>query len=442
MINIEKLYNFSNNQKIIVCVSGGPDSMALLSMLLNIRDKYNLSLIVAFVNHKVRIQSDEEEKYVSNFCKENNLIFESVDINDNVSSNFEAFARNFRFNYFKSLSLKYDCKYIMLAHHGDDLIETILMRIVRGSNLSGYGGFRKILYIDGIYFIRPLISLTKKDLLYYNEKNNIKYFVDKSNYSYNHTRNRFRYEILPFLKEEDSFVNLKFLKFSNLLYSYYDYVDGIVKSKLDELYIDKKLIIFKFKLLDDFIKKLVINEILYDYYKDDVYLLSDKHIDLIIDLINSDRLNMFIDLPNGVIACKSYGKFYLYKKSNYKKYSFMIDMDFNEILLPNGHKIIRINDIKKNGNDIIRLNYSDLKFPLVVRCRNNGDRIKLFNKSGVSYSKLVNKIFIDKKIPLEYRDLYPIVCDSDNVVVWIPNLKKSSLNVENKDKCDIILKYI
>ena len=271
-------YHFIDKDVLVIGLSGGPDSMALLNMLLNYRNKVDITIVAAHVNHNVRRESNKESKFVEEYCNKNNVIFESMKIDKYGDDNFENEARNIRYQFFDKLINKYNAKYLLTAHHGDDLIETILMRIVRGSNLSGYGGFRKILYIDGIYFIRPLISLTKKDLLYYNEKNNIKYFVDKSNYSYNHTRNRFRYEILPFLKEEDSFVNLKFLKFSNLLYSYYDYVDGIVKSKLDELYIDKKLIIFKFKLLDDFIKKLVINEILYDYYKDDidgVYLKSN-----------------------------------------------------------------------------------------------------------------------------------------------------------------------
>ena len=101
---------------------------------------------------------------------------------------------------FDELVNNYSAKYLMTAHHADDLIETILMRIVRGSTLKGYSGFSKILDKGSYKIIRPLITLTKDEIISFNEANNIKYFIDSTNNEDFHTRNRYRHVVLPFLK--------------------------------------------------------------------------------------------------------------------------------------------------------------------------------------------------------------------------------------------------
>ena len=139
---------------VIVACSGGPDSMCLLSLVLT----KTKNIVCAHVNHNVRKQSIEEYSYVENFCKEHNIIFEGLNINFNNTANFENNARKKRYDFFNELKEKYSAKYILTAHHGDDLIETILMRITRGSKLSGYLGIKK----ENNIFLRPLLYITKE----------------------------------------------------------------------------------------------------------------------------------------------------------------------------------------------------------------------------------------------------------------------------------------
>ena len=212
MVNIENDFSFNNGDIIVVGCSAGPDSMALIDSLLKIRDKYNLQLVVAHVNHNVRVESFEEAQYVKKYCEDNKLLFETMLIEKYGDDNFENEARNIRYNFFESLVQKYGANYLMTAHHGDDLIETIMMRIVRGSNLSGYGGFKKIVDMDYYKIVRPLIGYTKSELEEYDKENGVKYYIDVSNSKDEYTRNRYRKYILPFLKEENSNVHLKFLK--------------------------------------------------------------------------------------------------------------------------------------------------------------------------------------------------------------------------------------
>ena len=129
-----------NNDVIVVGVSGGPDSMVLLDILNKYKNKLDLKIIVAHINHNVRQCSYIDENIVKDYAKESNIIFESMKIEEKIQKNFEMEARKIRYDFFKALIEKYDAKYLFTAHHGDDLMETILMRLSRGSILKGYKG--------------------------------------------------------------------------------------------------------------------------------------------------------------------------------------------------------------------------------------------------------------------------------------------------------------
>ena len=130
-------FHFKENDTIVLGCSSGPDSMALFHMLLKLREKYKLNLICAHVNHNMRKQSAEEYAFLEKYCDTHNVAFEGMIIKEYGDDNFHNEARNIRYHFFEDIVLKYDAKYLITAHHGDDLVETILMRISRGSNLQG-----------------------------------------------------------------------------------------------------------------------------------------------------------------------------------------------------------------------------------------------------------------------------------------------------------------
>ena len=436
MINIENSFKFNNNDRIVIGCSTGPDSMALLDMLLKIKDKYSLDIIVAHVNHNVRKESFEEEKFLKAYCEERNIIFESMIIEDYGDDNFHNEARNIRYNFFEELVHKYNANYLMTAHHGDDLMETILMRIVRGSNLSGYSGFKKIVKMKDYSIVRPLIDYTKVELEEYDKENDVKYYIDSSNSKDKYTRNRYRKYVLPFLKEEDKDVHLKFNKFSNTLLEATKFIDKERTKALKRVLDNNKILIDKFLLEDKYIQKEILYYLLSEFYQDDLILVNDKHIDLILDLINSDKANISINLPNEVIARKDYNNFEIVKEIESIS-TYEIEFD-RVVILPNNKKIEMISDTLDNSNNICRLNSSEISLPLIVRTRKMGDKMMVKNLNG---SKKVKDIFIDKKISLNDRDMWPIVVDSKDNVVWIPGIKKSRFDKKKTEKYDIILKY-
>lgn len=437
MLEIENNFKFNNNDVIIVGCSGGPDSMALLDMLLKIRNKYNLKIIVAHVNYNVREESVLEENYVRDYSKSNNLIFEGLSITEYSDDNFENEARKIRYKFFDDLVLKYGAKYVMVAHHGDDLIETILMKIVRGSNINGYAGFKKELDMGNYKIVRPLIEYSKDEIVDYCNTNNIKYYIDKSNSDSFYTRNRYRKYMLPLLKEENKDVHRKFLKYSNILLETHEFINKIRDKSLKDCSDNNGIIISKFILLDSYIQKEILYYLLDKYYQDDLFLVSDKHIDLLLKLIYSKRANVSIDLPNLVRASKSYDYF---KIDRIEESNNSYELEFDEkVKLPNGNMIIRVKDDNSNSNNICRLDSSEIDLPLTVRNRRNGDKIIV---KGMNGTKKVKDILIDKKINIIDRDILPIVLDSNGNILWIPGIIKSKFDKSKNGSYDIVLKYI
>ena len=225
--------NLHYNESVVVAVSGGPDSMALLHLLVRIKQAIDITVICAHVNHNVRKESADELLFVEKFCMQHGVIFESMKIDDYGDDNFHNEARTKRYNYFKKIVHKYNAKYLFTAHHGDDLIETILMRIARGSTLRGYSGFSEILNMPDYTIVRPLIKVTKDEIIKYDKQHKINYVLDSSNQKDVYTRNRFRKYIVPGFKKEDKNIHTKFYKFSKTLLEYNNYIDRQVLKKID-----------------------------------------------------------------------------------------------------------------------------------------------------------------------------------------------------------------
>ena len=407
---------------IILGCSGGPDSMCLLSLLM----KENINIIVAHVNHHVRKESGEEYSYLKSFCEKNNIIFEGLDLYDLPKDNFESIARKKRYEFFETLYNKYNANYIMTAHHGDDEVETILMRLTRGSNLPGYIGIKKN---DGKY-VRPLLNVTKEDIINYCNDNNIKYFVDKTNNEDSHTRNRYRKEVLPFLKKENKNVHLKYLSFSEELSKYDEFINKYI-NKISDLKDNGYINIDVFLKQDRFIQERIIINMIKELQKDYELPVNNEILNNIIELVNSNNANSEIDLYGNFIAQKSYNKFSIKLKSDSNSFNEVFDNSFeNELFIIN-----KVDSTLSDSNNVIRLNSKEIKLPLIIRSRNDSDVIDAKNLGH----KKVSDIFIDNKVSKDDRNKWPILVDSNNTILWIPGIKKSKFAKDKDKNYDIIL---
>ena len=433
MTDVHKLIQNLNikSEYVIAAISGGPDSMYLLESLMD----FNFKVVVAHVHHNLRKDSDVEAEKVEEYCKKHNLIFEYKKIQKYPGNKFsEEAARKIRYDFFDSLIKKYNSNILFTAHHGDDQIETILMRLTRGSNLKGYAGIEFISEDRGYKIVRPLINITKDDIISYLDKNNIWYAIDKSNTDLKYTRNRYRNKILPELKNENKNIHYKFQEFSDKVLLAHNYIKKQTNIYYKEIVKDKDINIFEFNRLDKILKYYILEEYLKDIYGEKINLISTKHINLIINKISQNR-NITFDLPYNKKAIIEYNNFKVDDLYIINKYSYKFE---DKVKLPNGKSIYLDNNTTLTSNYVIHLNSKEIKLPFIVRTREDGDYMIVKNMLG---RKKVNDIFIDSKIPKEIRDSHPIVLDSSGEIIWIPGIKKSHLDRKKEQKYDIILKY-
>ena len=419
-----------DNITVVCATSGGVDSMVLLSILL----KYNVKIVCAHVNHNLREESFEEYEFVKKYCKDNNVIFEGTVLDKIEKGNLESEFRSKRYEFFDSIVKKYDAKYLLTAHHGDDLTETVLMRIVRGSSLEGYSGFDVVSDRNNYKILRPLVYLTKDQIYEYAKENNIEYREDKTNKSDKYTRNRYRKYILPKLKEENKNVHIKFLKFSNELMESYKFINEYIENLIKDNYYNNKLDLEIIKSMDDFVIKKILYKLLQKIYNSNISLINDRNISEIIKIIKSNKPNLKIDLPLDIEVVKHYDILEIKKQTNNEPYKYEIK---DEVKFELG-TIKVLKETTLTNNYVCHLNSKDIKLPLYVRNRKEGDYIEILGMNG---KRKIKDIFIDQKLPKEIRDKYPIVVDSDDNIVWIPGIKKSKYNSLKTKKYDIILWY-
>ena len=417
---------------IVVGVSAGPDSMCLLNLL---EQKTN-KIVVCHINHNIRKQSIIEENYLKGYCKEHNLIFESMTIKEYKENNFENEARKIRYKYYEEILKKYNSNKLFLAHHGDDLIETVLMKIERVSNIEGYAGIKKVSKLKNYDIIRPLLPYTKEDIINYNKSHSITYYIDSSNTNIDYTRNWYRHKVLPILKEKDKDIHLKFLKYSETLQEYNEYIDREIKRKLPYILKNNIINIDNLNKEDNFLKKNILYYIMNDIYNNESNIITEKHIQNILFIINSNKPNQSINMPKNKILVKEYNKLYI-------KDNIDIVNDYKIELKDN----IKINNITfkietdedEDGNNICRINSKNIKLPLYLRNRKNGDYIILKSSNN---RKKIKEIFIENKLTLSKRNIYPLLTDSNDNIIWIPNMKKSNLCYKKDENYDIIIKCI
>ena len=244
VINTIKKYNLiDTGDKIVIGVSGGPDSMCLLHILNEIKNEFGFEIVVAHINHMIREEADEETKYVEDFCKKINVdcFVKKVDVieksNEEKIGTEEA-GRKVRYVFFEEILNKVGANKIATAHNANDNAETVLMNIIRGTGTSGLKGIEPI---RDNKFIRPIIECERAEIEEYCELQKLNPKIDKSNFENVYTRNKIRNIIIPEIKKE---INPNVVNSLNKLSNLAKQENEFLQKYVDEI-MDKKLIIDK-----------------------------------------------------------------------------------------------------------------------------------------------------------------------------------------------------
>lgn len=400
----------SNSEYIVAAISGGVDSMCLLDML--IRDGYKV--VCAHVNHNQREQSKIEKEYIENYCISHNIIFEYFDYKPISLENFQAVAHEKRYEFFYKCAKKYNAKYIVTAHHLDDQAETILLRLIKGSNLYGYGGISRYTKYKDVTIYRPMLNLSRIDILNYAKTNNIKYYEDSSNSEDHYMRNRIRHNILPLLKEENPNILETLSRFSTISKEAFNFIRSKSINYLNEnngvIYLDT------FLELDIALMKDILALVLESNNVKANYNLIEN----ILEIIRSYEPELDVSLPNSLIFKKRYNKCFIESNINTKLDEKYLNLE--ETVVYGKYRFTLSKTKRENNAKNIKICYNNLKLPLLIRSRKDGDFIKL--KFG---TKKLSRLFIDKKLTKEERESIPIITDIEGDVLVIYGLISSTL---------------
>jgi tRNA(Ile)-lysidine synthase len=421
--SIEKYDLITKNDNILLSFSGGPDSTALALLFLKLKKYLDFDFSLIYFNHKLRDDSDIEEKKVREFANKFslNLIVRHIDNLKSIKSNIEEKARDERYKLLKDEVSKGEFNKIATAHNLNDQVETFFIRLFRG---SGSDGLSSIPIIRENLFIRPLIEIKKKDIISYLDSLNISYVIDKTNKESKYLRNKIRNNLIPLIEKEfnPSILNtvrniIDILKYND------DFINKICLIKTKELFIDKdKLNIIKLKKEEQAVQRGVIREYI-KRIKGNLRKISYKHIETILSLKEGQKTV----LPDSLILTVKKGILKRFKENKTEDFLYTVNKIPFSFYIKEIDKYVKIykSTQKPDYNDftIVVLNSDKIEFPIIVRNRKQGDKYKPLGLKR--NAKKIKEILIDKKIDRDIRNTLPLFINGKGEIMWMQNLPVS-----------------
>jgi tRNA(Ile)-lysidine synthase len=419
--------------RLIVGVSGGVDSMVLLHLLFACREAFDLSLIVAHVNHGLRpAESEKEAELVENEAARLGLPFEYGQFNvkefqKTMGLSPQDAARRIRFHFFYNLLQRHDAKKIVLGHHADDQVETVLLKLIRGSGLQGLKG---MLPIREGKVIRPLLGVWREKIQTFAVEKKIPFLLDSSNLESDYLRNRIRLTLIPLMEREYQ-PNFKeiLLRTSNILREENDYLEKGAEAAYQEIVRKEKDILF-FKLLEyrslhQSIQWRVMRKILEGIYDWGTGVEEGEwsEVDKIYQKLHQSSPSFLLELPHGVWVEKRYDVVLLGKGKVKPLPPFEVELRSpgSTFIEEIGKEVVieetdrdKLKDYKGPANAAL-MDYGSLQFPLKMRNFRPGDR---FHPLGVKGTQKLKEFFIDHKVPKVERPKVPLLVSGERIV-WI-----------------------
>ena len=417
--------------RVIVAVSGGPDSVCLLDVLNRLSQELEINLVVAHYDHGLRKNEDEfETQLVRDIAASMGIPFEvekaPAMLKDSPS--LEERARDARYAFLEKIRNKYGAQKIAMGHNLNDQAETVIMRLFRGSGPSGLSGIPPVR--DNI-IIRPLIEIRRDEIIEYLKSRGLPFANDSSNSNKKHLRNRIRLELMPMLLEYQPRLFEHLGTVSNIIRDEDEFLESMasewIKSNSTEAENgDISVTVSSIKNLAAPLKNRVIRNLL-KQVDGNIYPMEYDHVVSVLNLLNNEQPQCSIDLPNGITVKKIYDRlnFSLESEDQYTEYSYLIKGHGTYILDAVGQTLM-LEEID-NIPDMLRaadpftayLDADRVEFPLTARNFRPGDR---FVPLGMKGHKKIKNFFIDLKVPSEKRASTPILTCGDKVV-WVCGIR-------------------
>lgn len=418
---IKKEVLFAPKQKIIVAVSGGKDSMALLHFL----QHNNFNIIAAHCNFNLRnTESDADALFVKKYCKENEIpylemVFNTADIAKNKALSVQETARQLRYDWFEKIRKEQSAVAVATAHHLDDNIETVLFKLTKGTGLKGIRGMKA----KSNNIVRPFLQTPLSDILAYIKNNNVQYREDSSNKSNKYDRNKLRQEVTPVLKEINkgyykTFMN-HFNRWNDIENFYTEVVDfwerKLVKTKGE----DKQISINALLKVKGF--ETLLHEILskYGFNTADIADIISVFSNTEHKIFNSENHRVLVDKKFIYITALSSINESTIHYVNAKQEKLTFEKGILRIVVKPIGKLSKIN----KGTNYAYIDADKLEFPLTLRKWKDGDYFYPFGmpkNNGKPAKKKISKFLKDEKIDARLKEQTWVLC-SGSKIVWVVN---------------------
>ncbi|MCX7773509.1 MAG: tRNA lysidine(34) synthetase TilS, partial [Clostridia bacterium] len=424
-------------------VSGGADSVCLLKVLKDLSETYNLTLTAVHVHHGLRgVEADEDEAFVKSLCNEWAIPFRAYheDVkkqSDELGLSLEEAGRQARYRIFHEVLEELGAQAVAVAHHSDDQAETVMMNILRGAGIDGLRGMEP----KQGEVIRPLLGVTRHQILAYLEAEGIPFRTDSSNLSVEYTRNRVRNKLFPELKTEFSIDPVEaLLRLSRNARDDADYLERDAGKAFEQILVRLEpesitLSLSGLKSGHQAIVKRIIR-LTWEKLRKSRKNLESNHVDSVLKLIYDGRTGSMADLPGGFLAKRSYDELIFQKKQPFKKQSFNYNVSLTgetyieeiggilkaEIL--EGHDALATYGVPekiKESSTRQFFDFSKVESGINIRSRCEGDKIRPTRGSG---EKKLKDYFIDQKVPASKRDKLPLIAKGEDIV-WVIGMRTS-----------------
>ncbi|WP_059103611.1 tRNA lysidine(34) synthetase TilS [Shouchella shacheensis] len=423
---------------VLVAVSGGPDSMALLHLLaVDLKEEFALTVYAAHANHQLRGEdSTKDAALVRDFCERTGVLLYEAQLDVGACSKEEKVgtqpaARKLRYRFFEATMADASADVIVTGHHGDDEAETVLMKLIRGTTpLTRLGIPVRRPFANG-YMSRPLLGERKEAITAYCQKEGVPFRLDASNTSTAYTRNRVRQVIHPFTEKENPHFHHHARRYEVWQNDDNAFLFKQAEEKLPGATIEKMknswtVSCAQMKRVDLPLQRRMIHLILNYLYDFSTTHTTSLHIEQVLALMAREG-SRELHLPKGAKVFRSYDACVFTSCLEHGAESFR-----KELLVP-GSVVTRLGTIRADfrihtnelrGSAAVSFDADEVAFPLEVRPRKAGDRIRPLGMNG---SKKVNRLFIDHKLARRLREEWPLVVDANNEILWIPYIHSSRL---------------
>ena len=413
---------FAKDDLVIVAVSTGVDSMALLDLLQRLPSGRRPRLLVAHVNHELRDQSTVEEAYLTDYCRQAGLSLRVAHWpkEDHPEHGVEEAARHFRYAFFKRLLTEYHAAAVVTAHHANDLAETMLMKMTRGGQLDQLVGIRDQRPLGRGKLVRPLLPFTKAELYRYDRARGLKWFEDQTNQELTVARNRYRHQIIPALERENPQLITHLLDYRAQLTELLAWRNQELARLLDTVQAGQHLELAAFTQLPAFQQAELLR---YWLEQSGVTDLKADLIDQLRRVLNNpQKPQELIELPGSSVLVKDYAECRLenidkLSSQRQKAPVYMVKLG-QQYPIDKQQKLLVTTMQDARGMEMW---LSPDQLPLTLRPWQPGDRLRL--KDGGHQS--VHRVLIDQKVNAGDRGSQLVLVDARGTVVWLIGRKWS-----------------